>query len=42
MDYYQDINGNTEPNFERKSYYHWQWMNMQKTGASEKYLEQVK
>lgn len=42
MDYYQDSSKNTNPDFERKSYYQWQWNEMQRTGIQNKYLEEIK
>lgn len=42
MDYYQDSNGNKNPDFERKSYYQWQWLQMQQTGKTESYFEELK
>lgn len=42
MDYYQDSNGNTNGNFERKSYYQWQWDEMEKTGKQHNYFEEIK
>ncbi|HEX8575734.1 MAG TPA: hypothetical protein VF677_05525, partial [Flavobacterium sp.] len=40
MDYYQDASGQTNPDFERKSYYQWQWHEMQEKGKQ--YFEEVK
>jgi hypothetical protein len=42
MDYYQDSSGSTNTDFERKSYYQWQWAEMQKTGIQKTYFEQIK
>jgi hypothetical protein len=42
MDYYQDSNGNSNPDFERKSYYQWQWIQLQETGNQNKYLQEIK
>lgn len=41
MDYYQDSSKNTNPDFERKSYYQWQWNEMQRTGIQNKFLEEI-
>ncbi|HEX8576477.1 MAG TPA: hypothetical protein VF677_09300 [Flavobacterium sp.] len=40
MDYYQESSGQTNPDFERKSYYQWQWHQMQKT--EKQYFEEIK
>jgi hypothetical protein len=42
MDYYQDSNDNKNPDFERKSFYQWQWHEMQKTGKENNFLEEIK
>jgi hypothetical protein len=42
MDYYQDANGQKNPDFERKSYYQWQWHQMQEAGKQKNYFEEVK
>ena len=40
MDYHQQSSGQTNPDFERKSFYQWQWQEMQQKGKQ--YFEQVK
>lgn len=40
MDYYQDSNGNKNPDFERKSYYQWQWLQMKEIGKQNNYFEE--
>jgi hypothetical protein len=48
MDYFQttqlDANGKPidNPDFERKSYYQWQWLEIQKTGKQNNYFEEIK
>lgn len=42
MNYYQDSSGASNTDFERKSYYQWQWIEMQKTGTQKTYFEQIK
>lgn len=42
MDYNQSSNGNIETSFERKSFYQWQWKEMQNTGIQNRFLEKIK
>jgi hypothetical protein len=42
MDYFQDSNGNDNSDFERKSYYQWQWLQLQGTGKQNNYLQEIK